>query len=114
MDLFLMTSQFEGLPVAMLEAMALGKPVVATAAGGIPEVIVDGQEGRLAPVGAVALLAQQVKALLDDAEQRKTMGRRGAHKIESHYHIRQRVREIEQVYDEVWRQRQTAQLFEGA
>ena len=106
MDVFLMTSQFEGLPIAMLEAMTLGKPVVATAVGGIPEVIVDGQEGRLAPVGSVALLALHVKALLDDPEQRKSMGQRGASKIEAHFHIRQRVQEIEQVYDEVWQQRQ--------
>lgn len=113
MDLFLMTSQFEGLPIAMLEAMAIGKPVVATAVGGIPEVIVDGQEGRLAPIGAITRLAQQVIALLDDAEQRKMMGQRGASKIEAHYHIRQRVREIEQVYDEVWQRRLLTQLFAG-
>jgi glycosyltransferase involved in cell wall biosynthesis len=115
MDLFLMTSQFEGLPIAMLEAMALGKPVVATAVGGIPEVIVDGQEGRLAPVGAIDLLAEQVIDLLHEPEQRARMGKRAASKIESQYHIRQRVQQIEAVYDEVWQQRQhRAQVLEGA
>jgi glycosyltransferase involved in cell wall biosynthesis len=110
MDLFLMTSQFEGLPVAMLEAMTLGKPIVATAVGGIPEVITDGQEGRLAPVGAIELLAEQVKTLLHDPEQRRIMGMRGANKIEACFHIRERVRMIEEVYAEIWRQRQQQPL----
>jgi glycosyltransferase involved in cell wall biosynthesis len=106
MDIFLMTSQFEGLPIAMLEAMTLGKPVVATAVGGIPELVTDGQEGRLAPAGAVTQLAQYVKALLDDPEQRRCMGEQGANKIEAHYHIRYRVEAIEQIYAEVLQQRQ--------
>jgi glycosyltransferase involved in cell wall biosynthesis len=106
MDLFLITSQFEGLPIAMLEAMALGKPVVATAVGGIPEVITDGQEGLLAPLGSIEQLAEQVTTLIADPELRKTMGQRAAAKIESSYHIKQRVQAIEQVYTEVWKSRQ--------
>jgi glycosyltransferase involved in cell wall biosynthesis len=105
MDIFLMTSQFEGLPIALLEAMTLGKPVVATSVGGIPELICDGSEGRLAPAGAIGQLAQCVKALLDDPEQRKMMGEKGANKLEAHYHIRQRVEAIEQVYAELLQQR---------
>jgi L-malate glycosyltransferase len=109
MDLYLMTSQFEGLPIALLEAMSLGKPVVATAVGGIPEVITDGQEGRLAPVGAITQLAQLVKTLLDDATQRQLMGERGASKVEATYHIKQRVHAIEEVYEEVLQKRHQPQ-----
>lgn len=98
MDLYLMTSQFEGLPIALLEAMTLGKPVVATAVGGIPEVITEGAEGRLAPAGAVAQLAQQVLSLLADPAQRQRMGQQGAAKVEAHYHIKQRVAAIEEIY----------------
>jgi glycosyltransferase involved in cell wall biosynthesis len=105
MDVYLMTSQFEGLPVALLEAMTLGKPVVTTSVGGIPEVVSDGLEGRLAPVGDVAQLAQQVKTLLDDAPQRQLMGQRGAAKVEAHFHIKQRVQAIEQVYGAVLQKR---------
>ncbi len=98
MDLYLMTSHFEGLPIALLEAMTLGKPVVATAVGGIPEVITDGGEGRLAPAGAVDQLAQQVLALLADPAQRQRMGQQGAAKVEARYHIKQRVTAIEEIY----------------
>lgn len=105
MDLYLMTSQFEGLPIALLEAMTLGKPVVATAVGGIPEVISDGQEGRLAPAGAVDQLAQQVLALLTNPLQRQAMGQRGAAKVEAHYHIKQRAAAIETLYTEILRDR---------
>jgi glycosyltransferase involved in cell wall biosynthesis len=98
MDLYLMTSHFEGLPIALLEAMTLAKPVVATAVGGIPEVITAGVEGQLAPTGAVAQLAQQVLALLADPVQRQRMGQQGAAKVEAHYHIKQRVTAIEAIY----------------
>jgi glycosyltransferase involved in cell wall biosynthesis len=101
MDVYLMTSQFEGLPIAMLEAMVLGKPIVATAVGGIPEVIGDGVEGRLAPAGEITQLAAHVTALLKDATLRQAMGQRGATKVEEHYHIKERVRTIEEVYDAV-------------
>jgi L-malate glycosyltransferase len=105
MDIFLMTSHFEGLPIAMLEAMTLGKPVVATAVGGIPEVIRDGKEGRLAPAGDITNLADHVTTLLNDATRRQAMGQRGAAKVEALYHIKHRVHAIEQVYDEILQKR---------
>ncbi len=91
-DVYLMTSAYEGLPIAMLEAMALAKPVVATAAGGIPEVIVPGREGLLAPVGDVNLLAAQVNALLVNPHAAAEMGRAGRSKVEGRYHTRTRAR----------------------
>ncbi|MCC6457170.1 MAG: glycosyltransferase [Caldilineaceae bacterium] len=109
MDIYLMTSQFEGLPIALLEAMTLGKPIVSTAVGGIPEVITGGQEGWLAPVGAITQLAQQLKTLLDNAAQRQAMGERGAAKVEAAYHIKQRVHAIEEVYKEVLQKRHQPQ-----
>ncbi len=66
MDIYLMTSDYEGLPIALLEAMALAKPVVATAVGGIPEVITHGQEGYLASPGAVETLAGYILRVLND------------------------------------------------
>ena len=50
-----MTSEFEGLPIAMLEAMCLSKPIVASAVGGIPEVVRHGEEGFLTAIGDVEL-----------------------------------------------------------
>ena len=101
MDLYLMTSQYEGLPIALLEAMALGKPVVATAVGGIPEVITDGVDGRLAPMGEINQLAQHLRLLLADPTGAQAMGRAGAAKIETAYHSRQRVQAIESLYAEL-------------
>jgi glycosyltransferase involved in cell wall biosynthesis len=101
MDLFLMTSEFEGLPIAMLEAMTLGKPIVATRAGGIPEVLADSNAGLLASVGAIDELSCAVMELLDDAERRTRMGAAGAIQVESRYHLRRRVTAIENLYAEL-------------
>jgi glycosyltransferase involved in cell wall biosynthesis len=101
MDVYLMSSEFEGLPIALLEAMALGKPVVATAVGGIPEVVQDGQEGFLAPVGGVEVLADYSLSLLSDSQQRRQMGQCGAQKVAREFHWKDRVHFMEQLYLEI-------------
>jgi glycosyltransferase involved in cell wall biosynthesis len=101
MDVYLMTSAFEGLPLALLEAMALGKPVVATGVGGIPEVLEDGASGYIAAVGAIDELAERVIRLLNDAALRADMGAAGAATVESRYHVRHRVEAIERLYRQV-------------
>jgi glycosyltransferase involved in cell wall biosynthesis len=67
LDLFLFTSRLEGLGTSILDAQACRVPVVATAAGGIPEAVLDGETGLLAPVGDAAGLARCAARLLDDA-----------------------------------------------
>ncbi len=104
MDVFLMTSQFEGLPIALLEAMSLGKPVVSTRVGGIPEVLVDGEAGLLAPVGAIDELSNCVERLLGDPALRARLGNAGAARVEAEYHVRRRVEAIETLYHEVIRE----------
>ena len=65
-DLFVLNSRYEGLPSVMIEALAVGLPVVAAAAGGVYELITDGVNGRLVPVGDRAALRDAIRAALDD------------------------------------------------
>lgn len=74
-DIFCLPTLYEGLPLAVLEAMACGKAVVATRTDGIPEAIRHGQTGLLVPVGRTAPLAKALDLLLRDESLRKRLGR---------------------------------------
>jgi glycosyltransferase involved in cell wall biosynthesis len=80
-DIFLMPSTSEGLPVALLEAMAYGKPIVATRVGGIPDVLADGTEGLLVPPGDAAALADAVAALVGDPDRAWALGRAAKERV---------------------------------
>jgi len=73
LDVFLFTSRLEGLGTSLLDAQACRVPVVATAAGGIPEAVRDGETGLLAAPGNAAALAEHVLRLLDDAALRERL-----------------------------------------
>jgi glycosyltransferase involved in cell wall biosynthesis len=73
-DIFAMPSLWEGLPLAVLEAMFAALPIVASETSGIPEAISSAQVGLLAPPGDVPALAAHLRALLDDAELRRRLG----------------------------------------
>ena len=72
-------------PLALLEGMALGRPIVATAVGGIPEMFVDGESGVLVPAGNVDALATAVTALLLDADRRQRIGAAAAARLTALY-----------------------------
>ena len=76
-DVLLLTSVTEGLPLAVIEAMAAGLSVVATRVGGVAEVVEDGVTGLLAPSGDVEATANQLLTLASDADQRRRMGEAG-------------------------------------
>jgi len=84
-DLFVMPSLDEGLPMAMLEAMAMEKTVIATSVGAIPCVIENGLDGVLISSGSVEDLTVAVKNLIDDDCQRKMIGRNARSKVMSKY-----------------------------
>jgi glycosyltransferase involved in cell wall biosynthesis len=73
-DVFVLSSREEGLGTVILDAMYCGKPVAATAAGGIPDVVEDGVTGLLSPVGDAAALGAAIAALCRDAARRREMG----------------------------------------
>jgi glycosyltransferase involved in cell wall biosynthesis len=74
LDVVVLTSKNEGSPVALIEAMAAGRPVVSTRAGGVEDVVTDGETGLLVPVGDAAAVARAILALLDDPARAARLG----------------------------------------
>lgn len=101
MDVLLISSEFEGLPLVLLEAMAMEVPVVATAVGGIPEAVVDGETGRLVPPGEAGPLAAAVADLLADREARRAMGRAARRRAAECFSTERMLTELETLYREV-------------
>jgi glycosyltransferase involved in cell wall biosynthesis len=99
-DLFCLTSRREGVPVAIVEAMAAGVPVVATGVGGVAELVEDGATGRVVEPRA-APLAAAVRALLDDPPLRARLGARGRQRAHARYAAARAAREIAAVYQEL-------------
>jgi len=101
MDIFLLTSLFEGLPRVVLQAMAASVPVVATDTGGVAEVVVDGETGRLVPPGNPAAAADAIVVLAHDAESRRKFAAAARYRLGDEFDIRRMVRDLEDLYDEV-------------
>jgi glycosyltransferase involved in cell wall biosynthesis len=76
-DLFVHASLMEGCPNVVLEAMAMGKPVVATEVGGVPELVRHGETGLLVPTGNEAALARALEGMLEAPGMRRRMGEAG-------------------------------------
>lgn len=95
-DLFLLTSTYEGLPHVVVEAMKHGLPVVATAAGGTPEVVYDGETGFLVDQGDVAL-RERLSELIDNPDLRKRMGDRARAIADEKFSFEHMLRETEQL-----------------
>jgi glycosyltransferase involved in cell wall biosynthesis len=74
MDVFVHPSLRDGMPNAVLEAMACGIPVIATPVGGVPDVIQDGKNGILTDINDPGILAAKMMDLLTDPDKRKTLG----------------------------------------
>ncbi len=87
-DVFVISSFTEGLPVVLLEALLAGVPVVATAVGGIPEVIEDGTDGFLVPPGHIEQLALRIMELVDNQSLLEQMKIAGPRKIAAQYNTR--------------------------
>jgi glycosyltransferase involved in cell wall biosynthesis len=100
-DVVTLTSRWEGLPYALLEAMGWSRPVVATAVNGCPEVVAHGVTGFLAPPGAPNAWAGQVIHLLRNPEQAKAMGREGRRRAEERFDLKQMHRRIKALYSDL-------------
>lgn len=106
-DVFVLPSLDEGLPIAALEAMAAGLPVVATAVGGVPELVEDGRTGWLVPPGNAEALAGRIRQLLLDPERARGMGTTGAAHARAQFSAERMVSSIEKLYGELLAARQS-------
>ncbi len=100
-DLLVLASLHEGLPNAVMEAMAAGVPVVATAVGGTKELITDGETGYLAPSANSAALAERILFALCDEIHRDEIVSAARRRITSAFGIERMVESVEALYDEV-------------
>lgn len=101
LDVFVLPSQAEGISNVILEAMACGLPVVATAVGGNPELVADGETGRLTPPQNPQALAETMAAYLDDPELLKLHGIQGRRRVLEEFSLDAMVARYLSVYDEL-------------
>lgn len=99
LDISVLSSLAESFPGALLESMGMGKPVVATSVGGIPEMVLDGKTGYLVKPANPRQLAEKILVLLQSKERREAMGRNAQEYVQKRFSYQQMVASYEHVYD---------------
>ena len=97
-DVFILPSANEGTPVTAIEALAAGKPVVATRVGGIPDVVRDGEDGFLVAPGDVEALADRLAELATDDKLRERMGEAARARVRERYSVQRLVDDVDRLY----------------
>ncbi|HOX54359.1 MAG: glycosyltransferase family 4 protein [Candidatus Omnitrophica bacterium] len=101
MDIFVMCSVAEGLGLSIMEAQAVGLPVIATEVGGIPELVKDGQTGILVPPQDSFKLAHAIISLLENREKARQLGANAQKNIRENFTLEKMISETERVYESV-------------
>ncbi|MBT3606604.1 MAG: glycosyltransferase family 4 protein [Candidatus Latescibacteria bacterium] len=101
LDVFVLCSDYESSGMGVMEAMSMGLPVVATAVGGIPEIIQDGHTGVLVDAGDVEGLCQAVRDLLQNPEKREQMGALAKTYAQTHFSVSAMTAELDALYCEL-------------
>lgn len=112
-DLFLLPSSQEAFGLAALEAMACGAPVIASTAGGLPEVVVEGQTGHLLPIGDVEGMASRAISLLSDPVRHGRMSQAAVERVKTHFAIERVIPQYERVYESALGYSSTAPVVAG-
>jgi len=97
-DALILPSGNEGTPVSAIEALAAGRPVVATSVGGVPDVVRDGEDGYLVEAGATDELADRLARLARDPDLRERMGRSGRARVLPRYAVGRLVDDVDELY----------------
>jgi glycosyltransferase involved in cell wall biosynthesis len=100
-DVFVLPSRWESLPIAILEAMAAGLPIVGTRVSGVPEAVDDGHDGRLVEPGEPAQLADALRELLANPGLRAEYGAAARRKARERFGLDRMIREIAAIYDDL-------------
>jgi glycosyltransferase involved in cell wall biosynthesis len=99
--MLVLPSFYEGFPLTLLEAMALGLPIITTRIQGLPEIIPEGKNGILVSPGNVHELAQAIQTLLSNPDMAQKMGREGQHLVETRFSVEAMVGKTRRVYEEL-------------
>lgn len=99
-DIFVLPSFAEGIPVVLMEAMAMEIPCVTTWITGIPELIRNGRDGMLIPPGDVEALAEALSQLMDDPALRRRLGRAGRKRVLEKYHLSRNTRRLAEIFQQ--------------
>ena len=100
-DLFVLSSVTEGVSLTLLEAMAVGKPIVATRVGGNPEVVADGVTGLLVPPGDPHALSSAVGRLISNEALAQRMGAAGRKRVEEHFTLTRMAEAYRRLYEDL-------------
>jgi len=101
MNIFMMSSEFEGLPIALLEAMSMGCMPACTAAGGIPELVKDNINGILVPVDEPGKMVERLDDFLQQPEQVKALGNAARKTVTESFSMQKMVNELETIYTDL-------------
>jgi glycosyltransferase involved in cell wall biosynthesis len=109
-DVVVLPSAYEGMPNVVMEAMRFRKPVVASAAPGTTELVVDGQTGVLVPVGDVRLLARAIRDVVRDPALAHRMGEAGRARVETNFRADTMVAQFAELYEDIARSKRKSLL----
>jgi glycosyltransferase involved in cell wall biosynthesis len=98
MDIFVLPSIMEGFGIVLLEAMAVGKPIVATTVGGIPEIVEDQVTGFLVPPRNSGALAQKIMDLLENPDLREKLGQAGKARVLDRFSVQRMTLQLQDIY----------------
>lgn len=100
-DVFVLSSDYEGNPLAVIEAMAAGLPIASTAVGGVPELLENGREGFIVQPGRAEQLSEAMVTLLKDGKLRRAMGAAAAARAKDKFDVSAMIRAYEELYSEI-------------